>query len=418
MGQKMKFLPNFDKKLLIFWVGISLWMSLIIWAGIFKIEKSILVTGVVKPFGNSFTVESVRDGKVVSVNIEIGNPVLKGDELMYLDSEIDELTLEALYEDLGVAQMRYLRFQLLANNIVEFPLMSDVDQDLWVNEQRNFLAAQQSLQDEVELLESDVAVVRARIAASIETISAATGRRQLLQQQFDLVQALFDQGFEGELGLLDARLRYEDFEEQMRDLERGISEDELQIFSLNTRIAKAKNDFYRLNQEGVYEASIEVNRIEQSIASVEARVENSVIVAPIDGRISRVLVRNIGRFVNAGEAIAEVVPLDVPLMLYVKIPPEHISNVMVGHKAYVELSNLESRNNEKKIGAVVSIDGSATIDDQGVRFFEAVVEVVGISEKYLIPGVQGTASLLLGTQTVASYFLEPILDTMAGSMSE
>ena len=395
-----------------------MWSILIIWACIFEVDKSILVNGVVRPFGNSFSVESARDGKIVSVDIEIGMHVQRDDELMQLDAEMDALTLNALREDLAVAQMRYLRSDLLANGVAEFPMVIGADSELWVNEERNFSAARQSLRDEIGLLQSELALLLARIEASKETIDAAAGRRQLLQQQLDLVQALFDQGFEGELALLDARLKYEDFEEQMRDLYRGIFEDELQIETLNRRIANANNDFYRMHHQGVYEAAVEINRIEQSIASIGARIENSVIVAPIDGRISRIIFNNVGRFVSAGEAMAEVVPFDVPLMLYVRIPPEHISNILVGQQAYVVLSNMDARDSEKKMGSVISIDGSATVDDQGMRFFEAVVEVAGIPEKFLIPGVQGTASLLLGTQTVASYFLEPILDTLADSFSE
>lgn len=414
----MKSYRNSRNILFVFWTFVLMFCALIIWSVVFEINKSVLVNGVMQPFGKTFPVESARDGKIVSINAKLGDFVPAGTLVLTLDTELDKLKLQALLGQLEVAELQKLRFRSLAERIDDFPMAAHLDQFLWEAEKTIFDAAQKSHDSELRILNKEIEAIAFRIESAQLKIASTIGQRALLSKQYELTKSLFEKGFEGELAYLEVALQLESFDEQMRVLEGNIIEEKLKLESLQAKLDSADINFIKIAGQGLYEANLEINQLKEQIASVKARIEQSGLVAPVDGLISRFVIGSLGQYVKSGEAVAEIVPQNVPLMLYVRIPPEHISKVVTGHKAIIALDNMDTRNSVKLMGELVEIDGNATVEENGSRFFEAVLKVYDVPTRYAIPGVQGSASLSLGTQTVASYFLEPILKTLEVSLSE
>jgi HlyD family type I secretion membrane fusion protein len=392
--------------------------ALIIWSVLFEINKSVLANGVMQPFGKTFPVESGRDGKIISLNAKLGDFVTAGTVVLVLDTELDKLKLDSLFGQLEVAELKKLRFQSLAANIEDFPGVANVDQDLWETEKNNFDAVRESHLSEIQMLNNEIEAINFRIESAGLKVPATVGQRELLMKQYELTKSLFEKGFEGEIAYLEVALQLESFDEQIRILESNIIEENLVLQSLQAKLENTNLNFIKMARQGLYESNLEIKQVNEQIATLKVRIDQSALMAPVDGLISRFVIGSLGQYVNSGETVAEIVPQNVPLMLYARIPPEHISRVMTGQKALVTLDNMDTRNNSKLMGEIIEIDGNATVEEKGARYFEAVLKVHDVPKRYAIPGVQGSASLSLGTQTVASYFLEPILKTLEFSLGE
>lgn len=414
----MKSYQNSRNILFVFWMFIIMFFSLIVWSVVFEINKSVVVNGVMQPFGKTFPVESSRDGKIVSIKARLGDLVVAGTEVLALDTELDKLNLGSLIGQLAVAELKKLRFDSLAKKVAEFPKVDHLDQVLWQTEKDNFDAIRRSHFSDLQILYNEIEAINFRIESTRLKIAATAGQKELLVKQYDLTKSLFEKGFEGELAYLEVALQLESFDEQMRVLESSIIEENLRLQALQSKLENTDINFMKTLRQGLYESNLEIKQVKEKVGSLNARIDQSSLVAPVDGMISRFVIGSLGQFVKSGETVAEIVPKSVPLMLYVRIPPEHISSVAIGQQALVTLNNMDTRNTAKLMGELIEIDGNATVDDKGGRFFEAVLKVRDIPERYAIPGVQGSASLSLGTQTVASYFLEPILKTLEVSLIE
>lgn len=409
---------NSRNYLWMFWTFVVFVCGLIVWANVFSLNKSVVVSGVLQPYGLSYQVESARDGRVVKISVDVGEKVAAGQTVMVLDTELDELNLRALQNNLSVAKLKLQRFKALADKVETFPTTLVETGELWENERQNFIAAQSSFDAEVAVLQKEIDVSTLRMENVNQKILANLSQRSLLEKQQVLVSSLFEKGFEGELSVLEINLKIENFDEQIRSLRSSVAEEKIRLETLIKRQKSLERNFFKQARQGVYEANVEIRQLSEQIFATSRKIKQSTLTSPTTGRISRVLVPNTGQFVRLGEAVADVVPLSVPLMLYIKIPAEHISSVAISQDVLVSLSNMDSQNSQKLEGLLVQIDGDATVDDRGFRYFEGIVKIDDIEEKIAVPGVQGTAALTIGSRTVLEYFLEPILERLGNSFSE
>ncbi|MFD2264691.1 efflux RND transporter periplasmic adaptor subunit [Lacibacterium aquatile] len=101
------------------------------------------------------------------------------------------------------------------------------------------------------------------------------------------------------------------------------------------------------------EALAELRTTEAAIATAEARLQRSKLVAPFDGVLG---LRNIssGDFVNAGSALITLEQVD-PLKMDFRVPETQLSRIAVGQTVDVEVDALPGR---KFTGTVYAIDAS------------------------------------------------------------
>ena len=414
----MKSYQNSHNYLKLFWVFLLMWCALIAWALIFEVNKTVTVRGSMQPFGNSFAVESAREGKIIGVDVNLGDRVRAGDVVIRLDTEVDRLNLAALQGQIRVSELKYERFDALVRGASEFPDKLSAYGSQWLVEKNNFETSIAALKSETDIIEKEIKISEARIANTTETIKAAVGQRDLLERQKKLILSLYEKGFEGELSVLEISVKFENFAEQIRSLESAIQEEKLKIETFKKRLDSINANFRNKAQQGLYEASVEVAQLKERVVAVRAKIDQSNLEAPVDGRVSKFMKNNLGQFVKAGEAVAAIVPDDIPLMLYVRIPTEHISNIELLQQAKITLDNMDTRNIGKLDGRLIQIDGDTTVLENGGSYFSGVVELMDVPPKYYIPGVEGTAALMLGKQSVMEYFLEPVIKTVTNSMSE
>ncbi len=120
-----------------------------------------------------------------------------------------------------------------------------------------------------------------------------------------------------------------------------------------------------------------------------------------------------------GTKLLEIIPDETPIVFYVEVPVASITDVNIGQPAKVTLSTMDTRRNPPLEARVMSIDPDATEEENGNRYYSAILKIEDKPEDVnLVPGVTGAASILLGKRTVLLYFLEPIWDAMQGALSE
>ncbi len=86
-------------------------------------------------------------------------------------------------------------------------------------------------------------------------------------------------------------------------------------------------------QQQLIQAKKELNQI-------QSQLENSVIRAPADGTILRLEIQNTGQTIQAGSAIAQIVPSDVPLIVKAKVTSQDIASIQIGQPVQIRISAL------------------------------------------------------------------------------
>jgi multidrug efflux pump subunit AcrA (membrane-fusion protein) len=177
-------------------------------------------------------------------------------------------------------------------------------------------------------------------------------------------------------------------------------------------------------QQQLIQAKKELNQI-------ELKLENSVIRAPADGTILRLEVRNTGQTVEAGSAIAQIVPSDVPLVVKAKVTSQDIARIQIGQPVQIRISALPFPDYGTLKGTVSEIapDAIATqnpTNNLGTAYYEVAIKPqqtyltklksasgqffgtpqANVPRQYSIQsGMEGRADIITGQETVLTFVL-------------
>ncbi|MEG3918453.1 HlyD family efflux transporter periplasmic adaptor subunit [Microcoleus sp. T3_A4] len=177
-------------------------------------------------------------------------------------------------------------------------------------------------------------------------------------------------------------------------------------------------------QQQLIQAKKELNQI-------ELKLENSVIRTPTDGTILRLEVRNTGQTVQAGSAIAQIVPSDVPLVVKAKVTSQDIARIQIGQPVQIRISALPFPDYGTLKGTVSEIAPDAIApqnptNNLGTAYYEVAIKPeqtyltklksangqffgnspANVPRQYSIQsGMEGRADIITGEETVLTFIL-------------
>ena len=189
--------------------------------------------------------------------------------------------------------------------------------------------------------------------------------------------------------------------------------------SLEKQVQQIKLNFDRDVSAQISDIS---QRLEFALISIETlrqRVQEYEVKSPLDGTISKVFFNNVGEVVAKASTLGELIPKGRPLIFAGKLKPGDILDVTKGQETLVTLSNMDSRTEPPIVGHVANVEKNSRVDENFGRYFQVEIEFVAPRKPALIvPGVDGSASILLGKRSVIEYILEPIFASLGGVLSE
>ncbi|WP_254563498.1 HlyD family efflux transporter periplasmic adaptor subunit [Oscillatoria sp. HE19RPO] len=78
--------------------------------------------------------------------------------------------------------------------------------------------------------------------------------------------------------------------------------------------------------------------LEQELEQIQRQIQQKVIEAPESGKILQINLRNPGQVVRIGEEIAQISPIQAPLVVKAWVPSSEISQVETGQKVYLRIA--------------------------------------------------------------------------------
>jgi len=169
----------------------------------------------------------------------------------------------------------------------------------------------------------------------------------------------------------------------------------------------------------------------KQLNQIESKLENSVIRAPADGTIFRLEVRNTGQTVQAGSAIAQIVPSGVPLVIKAKVTSQDIARIQIGQPVQMRISALPFPDYGTLKGTVSEIAPDAIApqnpaNNLGGSYYEVSIKPektyltklesasgnffggsqANVPRQYAIQsGMDGRADIITGQETVLTFVL-------------
>jgi hemolysin D len=188
-------------------------------------------------------------------------------------------------------------------------------------------------------------------------------------------------------------------------------------------IASTTSQFRRTQLDQIDKASQQLSQSTNDSTKAVTRQKLLTLTAPVDGTVQQLAAHTLGGVVTAAQSVMEIVPED-SVEVEASIDNKDIGFVKVGQEAEVKLDAFPYTRFGYLTGKVVGVSNDAVQDKKSGLTFPVRIKLptnkFQVNDKLvnLIPGMSVSAEIKTGTQSVAHYFIDPLVQTAQESLRE
>jgi HlyD family secretion protein/adhesin transport system membrane fusion protein len=172
------------------------------------------------------------------------------------------------------------------------------------------------------------------------------------------------------------------------------------------------------------EVESEIAETRKVLGKLKKQTERLVIKSPVDGVVKGLTVHTIGGVVPPGSIIMEIVPVDSELIANIKIPPNEIGHIRIGHSANVTVTAYDPSRYGTLNGSVIGISATTFSDERGIVYYKGMVKLDKnyfgniVGNNVILPGMIVNADIITGEKSLLSYLLKPIHISLTSAFRE
>jgi HlyD family secretion protein len=361
-----------------------------------------------------------------------GEAVTAGQPMFILDRTAAETQLNRLINQLIALETKAARLVAERDGLAAIALpdgfaekVAGVDYSAALEEQRKQFEAK------LARYTAEQGILQQRMAALEQARSGLTARREAGLSQLAIVQEeiarkkeLLDQG-------LTERSDYTELLRAEAALTGDLGQVQSDSSSVEIQIIEAKQQIERATTSRVEEAVTELNTVRASIADVEEQIVESeavlartVITAPTDGIVIKIVYNTPGSVVGPGQPLLELLPTTSDLIIEARVAPGDIDALRVGQEARLRFSALNARMTPEVPGTIYYISADRLSDSQSNQPYYVVrLKITDdlppeVTREQIYPGMPVESFISTGERTFAEYLIRPILDSFSRAFRE
>ena len=407
------------------------------WASLSTVDKVVTAPGKLISTQPNLVVQSLETSVIRQIHVKVGDVVHRGQALATLDPTFSQADVEQLRTRLAALNAAANRLQAELGNR-DFKASDPTNSDDVLQEK---LFAQRKAFYVASLRNFD-----AQIASAQANLQTSRGEKEIMAQRLDNLRAIEDMRatlMNKELGsrlnfLLsrDARLEVENTLEHTRGNEVDLGH---RVEKLSADRQSFIEDFRRTAFQELVDTLAKRNAAAEELKKAELRRHMVVLSAPVDSIVLEIAHRSIGSVVREAETLFVLVPSDALLEAEVNVDNKDIGLMAVGESVRVKFDAFPFQKYGTGSGVVRVIsqdsfsseansEGARTNSERASHSSQPFYRIrVALTDKHLrgppdqfklMPGMTVTAEMNVGSRSVISYFLYPLLRGLDESIRE
>lgn len=350
-------------------------------AGLIHVDRAAVGSGVIAPSSKSRPVSHFEGGVVEEILVHDGETVKVGQPIIRLSRASTAANVDELVATRDFLAGQVARLEAEAKGAANVAWPDSVPTDVRGREQAAFGERRNAHEAAVKALRQKQQGLQAQMSAQGPLLARYS------RSQDPMTQKLFE---ETNARLVGMRADYGPIESQ-----------------IDSEVAEFKA---RARQE-LGEAVAKLQGTEAKLGASQDRQARTEITSPVDGIVQALAVRSAGEAVKPGESVAEVVPTGGAAVFDVQLRPQDRKGIQPGLATIIRLSSAGHFDTPLE-GKVTSISPNIVPAKDGQPAHYRVQVSVDAAEG-VMPGMDGTAHIKLGTRMLWGYLLGPVFD--AGS---
>jgi membrane fusion protein, adhesin transport system len=399
------------------WAILAFFVLLMLWASFTKLDRTVHGGGRVVPTAQLQVVSNLEGGIVREILAKPGTVVHAGDPLIRLDTTAtgaDYNTNQSAYDSL---QVRVARLEAeIAGRAPQFPASKDPTVLEQIGIERSlYLSRQLDLQGLTSAGQARLIQAQRGVSEAQANVDAAVVARDSSRQQADMLRPLVANGIEPRLSLMQADRQASVAAAQAVQARAALARAQSTVAEARATLAQVQQDWRAKAAQDLAETQAQVAAKRQALPALQDRVSRTIVRAPLDGRINRVMATTVGGTVRPGEPLVEIVPVDHGLTIEAHVKPSDIAFVRQGQRALVKITAYDYSIYGGLEGKVTVISPDSVRDERTEETYYTVRVVTttdGLVDQHgrklpISAGMVADVNLIGDKRSVLSYLLTP-----------
>jgi len=402
----------------------------VVWASVSSIDEIVVAPGKLVTTKPTLVVQPLETSIIRAIDVQAGDTVKAGQVLVTFDPTFTQSDVDKQKAAFAVldAQVRRAQAELDGTDYAALAGPSEEEQ-LQV---RLFQQRHAFYQAQLQNFGQQIAGQQAALASSRTQEQVLDNQSDTLAQIESTRQALYDKQNGSLLDLLNARNSRLDVDASRAQIAGTRTEAEHAIAKLEADREAFIEDYRRVTMEQLVDFRGKRDAAAEELKKMELRRNMVTLTAPADGVVLEMAQKSIGSVVREAEPMVTLVPLDVPLEAEVSVNVRDIGQVAVDDVARIKFDAYPFQKYGTAESAIRTLSRDAFSPQAGAAgqagettpFFKARVPIdtVALSTLdapvQLLPGMTVTAEIKVGTRSIISYFLYPLLKGLDSSLRE
>ena len=403
---------------LLLWGVAGFFAIFLVWAGLTELDRTVRAQGRVIASSQLQIVSNLEGGIVEAINVQPGQIVNEGAELVRLDPTLTSAELGSGEASVAALTAKIARLQAeVAGTTPVYPPARDaataeqiaIENSLHISRMAEL--AQLNAAASARVTGAQRAVAEAQ-AAHQARVQARDARRQ----EANIIRPLVERGIEPRLSLMQAESAAAIAASEAAAAAASISRAQAGVAEAQATLSQQRQDWRARAATELAAAQAEFAARRRTMPALSERVERTVVRSPVRGRVNRVLVTTVGGTVAPGAPLVEIVASRDTLLVEAMVRPQDIGSVRMNQNARVNITAYDPAVYGSLEGRVVSISPDALLDERtGESFYTVRVRTSSNAlanprgrPLQIGPGMVAEVNLLGDKRTILSYLLSPI----------
>lgn len=405
--------------------------AMTMWGTLAPISGAAVASGNLQVEGRRQSVQHPYGGVVRRLMVREGAHVEKDQLLMQLDDSDPRSKLEVLLADRDGALATEARLvaERDGRDAPDFApsLRQQADKpsvrQAMADETAMMAARKHQFDAETAVLRGKIAELEAQIGGTQAQLEGTRKQRELLKDEFDGAQHLFEQGYTPKTRIL--ALQREDAK-----LQADIGAQQATIAGMREQIAQNNLEIAKAARARMSEITDQLRATENKLAELAPKVDaasdvvaRTRITSPATGAVVGLDVFTEGGVIQPGAKLMDVVPSDNPLIVEARLKLPDINDVSPGRRAEVRLTGVNYVERPRLYGTVRTVSADRLTDDKsGEGYYSVEVSLdpndVRKSHVELQPGMPAEVIVPTRPRTLFEYLIGPLRDEITGAFRE
>jgi HlyD family secretion protein len=414
------------------YVAVGLFVALVATASLVKVDMIVAAPGRLVADSPTIVVQPLQISIVREMRVKAGDIVHKGDVLAKLDPTFTQADKAMLTAQQDALLARIARLEAEANGSPLQLKGNSADQiELTLYRQR-----QAEYTSRLHAFDEDMLRYQATMAAAQESRDSLVAQLEIARKIEAMRAKLYKQQYGSELNYMDAQVTRMRTERDYQDASNRFNEAQHFLNSTQADRQAYIDGWRRQALEELARARTEATGVAEGLAKAVRMNDLVVLTAPEDGIVLEVAKRSVGSVLQEAEPLVTMVPTGTPLIAEVMINSGDVGYTKLGDEVEIKVDAFPYQRHGLLEGRLRAVgeDSISTIAPPAMASSSAL-PIPGVVHRsqvaldgtalhdlpegtHLIPGMTLTAEIKVGSRSVISYFLYPLMRGFDESIRE